>query len=153
MLAHAVSAVAVFALGYRPFIYFSAPVFLLYELSSPFLNVHWFCDKLGLTGSVVQAVNGVFLVTTFFSCRIVWGLYNSVFVFRDIWGAVQAGHTHFALRVPGGTLDSYTSRQLLAITQSEQGQLYAFNTEKYTPLWIPAIYLISNLVLNSLNVW
>ena len=95
MLAHAVSAVSVFALGYvcisilciwrpqltcsqRPFCYFWAPVFLLYELSSPFLNIHWFCDKVGLTGSTVQAVNGALLTSSFFGCRIIWGIYLSL---------------------------------------------------------------------------
>ena len=46
-------------------------VFLLYELSTPFLNIHWFCDKLNLTGSKIQLYNGFLLLGTFFLCRLV----------------------------------------------------------------------------------
>ena len=34
------------------------PVFILYELSSPFLNFHWFFDKLGMTGALCSRVSG-----------------------------------------------------------------------------------------------
>ncbi|KAK3080578.1 hypothetical protein LTS18_000118, partial [Coniosporium uncinatum] len=78
MLAHAVAAVAVFCLGFRPFVNYYAPTFILYELSSPFLNIHWFCDKLHLTGSTIQLLNGVVLLATFFGCRLCWGTFNSL---------------------------------------------------------------------------
>ena len=42
----------------RPFVNYYAPTFILYELSSPFLNIHWFCDKLNMTGSKIQLYNG-----------------------------------------------------------------------------------------------
>ncbi|KAK5175652.1 uncharacterized protein LTR77_000791 [Saxophila tyrrhenica] len=153
MVAHAVSAVAVFGLGYRPFIYFSAPIFLLYELSSPFLNIHWFCDKLHLTGSIYQAINGVFLVLTFFSCRLVWGIYSSTWVFHDMFHLVRTGHSDFVLRVPSGQLKTYSTEELLRIARDREGQTTAFNYEQYTPLWIPIVYFVSNLVLNSLNLF
>jgi hypothetical protein len=153
MLAHAISAVAVFGLGYRPYIYFSAPIFLLYELSSPFLNIHWFCDKLNLTGTIYQAINGAFLVGTFFGCRIVWGLYSSAWVFKDMFLLVRKGHSDFGLRVPSGQLRSYSTEELLRIANDPIGQTTAFNYELYTPVWIPFVYLISNLVLNSLNIF
>lgn len=38
--AHAVSALFVFSLGFRPFSNYYGPTFILYELSSPFLNIH-----------------------------------------------------------------------------------------------------------------
>jgi hypothetical protein len=69
---------------------FYAPTFILYELSSPFLNIHWFCDKLNMTGSTLQFVNGIVLLFTFFSCRLCWGTYNSIRVFNDVW----RGHSH-----------------------------------------------------------
>ena len=137
----------------RPYIYFSAPIFLLYELSSPFLNIHWFCDKLDLTGSTLQAINGVFLVGTFFGCRIVWGIWNSILVFADMYNLVMAGHTNFARQVPRGKIMTYSTKELLEISKDPVKQLDAFNHERYIPLWIPLIYLASNLVLNSLNVY
>jgi hypothetical protein len=43
---------------------------------------------------------------------------------------------------------------LLAIYDDEQGQRFAFaGQEKFVPLWLGAIYLASNLVLNGLNIW
>ncbi|SMR50512.1 unnamed protein product [Zymoseptoria tritici ST99CH_1E4] len=157
MLAHAISALSVFALGYRPFIYFYAPVFLLYELSSPFLNIHWFCDKLKLTGSIYQAINGAFLTFTFFACRIIWGNISSVYVFQDVYKGVFRGNTtplskpHHLADVP---VSSYTAKDLLAIYNDEQGQRFAFaGQERFIPLWLGAIYLASNIVLNSLNIW
>lgn len=137
----------------RPFIYFSAPIFLLYELSSPFLNIHWFCDKLNLTGSIYQAINGLFLVLTFFSCRIVWGIYSSTWVFHDMFHLVRTGHSDFVLRVPSGQLKTYSTNELLRIARDREGQSTAFNYEHFTPVWIPIVYLLSNLVLNSLNIF
>ncbi|KAJ1967610.1 hypothetical protein H4R35_006662 [Dimargaris xerosporica] len=72
---HGLSALGVFLLSFRPFITPYGPVFIMFELSTPFLNIHWFMDKLGLTGSVFQLVNGVFLLASFFLARLVFGIY------------------------------------------------------------------------------
>lgn len=88
-LAHAISAVVVYSLGFRPFVNYYSPVFILFELSSPFLNIHWFCDKLNLTGSKLQWYNGMCLLAAFFMCRIVWGPIQSYYVFCDIFEAVR----------------------------------------------------------------
>lgn len=53
------------------------------------LNIHWFCDKLNLTGSKPQLYNGLLLIFTFFSCRIVWGPIQSFRVFRDVFDAYR----------------------------------------------------------------
>jgi hypothetical protein len=139
----------------RPFVYFYCPVFLLYELSSPFLNIHWFCDKVDLTGSTIQAVNGAFLTGSFFCCRIVWGLYNSFHTFNDIFTAYRTLASHTAQ--PGMLGDDNWERQKrsgdLTIYSIANGQDRAFMGERYLPLWIPIVYLASNLVLNALNIW
>ncbi|USW53655.1 Putative TRAM/LAG1/CLN8 domain-containing protein [Septoria linicola] len=152
MLAHAISAVSVFALGYRPFLYFYAPVFLLYELSSPLLNIHWFCDKLNLTGSPIQAINGAFLVASFFSCRLVWGNYSSVLVFIDVYNAVFHGNT-FITKNSTLAPTHYSTQDLLSIYADEQGQRLAFAGGEGVPLWLGLVYLASNLTLNSLNIF
>ncbi|KAK5108543.1 hypothetical protein LTR62_008200 [Meristemomyces frigidus] len=152
MLAHAVSAVSVFALGYRPFCYFWAPVFLLYELSSPFLNIHWFCDKVGLTGSTTQAVNGALLTGSFFGCRIVWGMYNSYNTFHDLYTAYAAGHSHAPAWASDKNMRTAVSGDL-GIYYDAGRQERAFMGQQYLPPWLPIIYLASNLVLNALNVW
>ncbi len=114
ILAHAVTALCVFALGFvsipgtsailntetnpflqRPFCNYYGPVFILYELSTPFLNVHWFCDKLNMTGGKLQWYNGMLLLSVFFGCRLVWGTYNSLRVYQDVWHTM---HLELAIR-------------------------------------------------------
>lgn len=67
--------------------------FILYELSTPFLNIHWFMDKLGMTGSTAQLINGIILISTFGGCRLIWGTYQSFRMYQDVW---------LALKTPGG---------------------------------------------------
>lgn len=69
-----------------------------------------------------------------------------------MWWAIQSGHTNYAEQVGVGGIYRPTTHELLNIAQDPVGQLKAFNREMYTPLWIPAIYLASNTVLNVLNV-
>jgi hypothetical protein len=133
----------------RPFVYFYAPIFLLYELSSPFLNIHWFCDKVDLTGSSIQAINGALLTGTFFGCRLIWGNISSVLVFYDIFRGVRYGNSQYL----SGSQPSYTPAQLLAIIRDADGQRMAFASESHIPLWLAGIYLASNLTLNSLNIF
>ena len=73
----------------RPFCNYYGLNFILYELSTPFLNIHWFMDKLGMTGSTPQLVNGVALITTFGASRLIWGTYQSVRMYQDIWTAFE----------------------------------------------------------------
>ncbi|MCJ1377351.1 hypothetical protein MMC17_000446 [Xylographa soralifera] len=96
-LAHAGSALAVSLLGFRPFLNYYGLNFVLYELSTPFLNINWFLDKVGMTGSWAQLINGVVLITTFGCSRLLWGTYQSVNLYRDVWRAM---HTPAELPVP-----------------------------------------------------
>ncbi|GAA6022910.1 hypothetical protein JCM10207_006861 [Rhodosporidiobolus poonsookiae] len=66
----------------KPFLLWCGPNFLVWELSTIFLNFHWLCDKLHMTGSIAQMVNGLFLVTTYVSARLIWGTYNSYRLWR-----------------------------------------------------------------------
>jgi len=42
-------------------------------------------DKLQMTGSTAQLVNGICLLTVFFGCRLIWGNYASFMVGIDIY--------------------------------------------------------------------
>lgn len=142
MLAHAVSALCVFSFGFRPFVNFYACTFILYELSSPFLNFHWFFDKLDMTGSLAQLINGILLLITFFCCRLLWGTYQSVRVYQDIWSALHhpAANTtssHLSASTPDSNIMHFTT---LTATQ-------------YVPLYLAFLYLSSNLILNTLNFY
>lgn len=140
----------------------------MYELSSPFLNIHWFCDKLNLTGSIYQAVNGAFLTGTFFACRIIYGNISSVYVFNDVFRGFYYGNSSLRLAEGGGMKPgagatgagvtavpgrTYTTADLLQIYGDEQGQRYAFVGETHVPLILALTYLASNIVLNTLNIY
>ncbi|KAM3582719.1 hypothetical protein VKS41_005359 [Umbelopsis sp. WA50703] len=84
MAFHGVASFLVFILAYRPFFNYYGAVFMMYEMSTPFLNFNWFMDKLGWTGSKIQLLNGIVLLCTFFGARIVYGLTMSV----ECWTAV-----------------------------------------------------------------
>ena len=81
----------------RPFCNYYGMYFILYELSTPFLEIHWYMDKLGMTGSSAQWVNGIVLVTTFGCSRLLWGTYQSVKMYQNIW---EAFNTPGGLPVP-----------------------------------------------------
>jgi hypothetical protein len=130
----------------RPFVNFYASTFILYELSSPFLNIHWFCDKLNMTGSTLQFVNGIVLLFTFFSCRLCWGTYNSIRVFSDVYRAYTAG--------PVLLTDPATGKLSSNTTVGNAGfkhDILRFADGQSVPLWLAAAYLASNLILNGLN--
>ncbi|EEP82448.1 conserved hypothetical protein [Uncinocarpus reesii 1704] len=160
MLFHAVSALWVFSLGFRPFVNFYSPVFILYELSSPFLNFHWFFDKVNMTGSRAQWYNGMLLLAVFFSCRLVWGTYQSVKVFLDIFNALGQTRASSALRAPFDvhTMIFQARNRTLCIEEScikanDEISKFAKHQENGIPLWLVLTYLGSNLVLNSLNFY
>ncbi|KAI1350174.1 TLC domain-containing protein [Xylaria sp. FL0043] len=143
MLAHAVSALLVYSFGFRPFLNYYSTTFILWELSSPFLNIHWFFDKLGMTGSRAQLYNGLVLIGTFFSCRLVWGTYQSVLVYRDLFAGVREGP--YALLAEKAGISDFPERyaETMQFANSSTG----------VPLWLAVIYVGSNLTLNSLNFY
>ncbi|TPX45269.1 hypothetical protein SeMB42_g04075 [Synchytrium endobioticum] len=96
-LIHGFLCLMVFVFAFKPFLmYFAAP-FLLFELSTPFLNVNWFCDKLGMTGSILQLANGVMLMISFFCVRLVYGVYNVYDFFRSVLSQREKVAPHLIL--------------------------------------------------------
>ncbi|KAH8117182.1 DUF887-domain-containing protein [Phellopilus nigrolimitatus] len=86
---HGLACFFIFSLSFKPFIAYYVPRFLLWELSTPFLNIHWFLDKMGRTGSTLQLINGLCLLGTFAGVRLVYGsiqsyaFYQTLFVNKD----------------------------------------------------------------------
>ncbi|TFK76231.1 hypothetical protein BDN72DRAFT_225444 [Pluteus cervinus] len=72
-VAHGISCFLVYFLSFRPFLAYVGRRFILWETSTFFLNIHWFLDKTGRTGTTFQLVNGFILLATFFGIRIVYG--------------------------------------------------------------------------------
>ncbi|KAH8984057.1 hypothetical protein EDB92DRAFT_2036857 [Lactarius akahatsu] len=67
--------------------------------STPFLNIHWMLDKTGQTGSPLQFVNGLILISTFAGARLVYGsimsyqFYQTLIEVRDgLSSAILAGY-------------------------------------------------------------
>ncbi|CEH17340.1 uncharacterized conserved protein [Ceraceosorus bombacis] len=83
-VAHGVVALTAFVLVYHPIFMYDGLGFLLWELSTPFLNIHWFLDKLGKTGSKIQLINAVFLLSTYVIARLTFGVYNSYSWFMNV---------------------------------------------------------------------
>lgn len=44
-----------------------------------------------MTGTTAQLINGIALITAFGCSRLVWGTYQSVRMFQDVWRAIQHG--------------------------------------------------------------
>ncbi|KAG0646026.1 putative TLC domain-containing [Hyphodiscus hymeniophilus] len=133
MLAHASSCLLTYTLGFRPIFNYYGCVFMLYELSTPFLNIHWFFDKLGMTGTRAQLYNGLMLLGVFFCCRLIWGAYSSFNIYRDVWNAL-----HFDAK----THDLSTN-----------GEIMKFGGDRLLPTWLVMLYMGGHVTLQVLNVF
>lgn len=88
-LFHGVAALYVFGITFYPFCIPWVPAFLLFELSTPFVNVNWYALRLpeGTINSKVVLINGLLLLLTFFTVRIIWGFYAVSSVAYDLYQA------------------------------------------------------------------
>ncbi|KAJ5430413.1 hypothetical protein N7491_007429 [Penicillium cf. griseofulvum] len=146
MLFHAVSALWVFSLGFRPFLNYFAPTFILYELSSPFLNIHWFLDKVNMTGSRAQWYNGMALLFSFFACRLVWGTWQTAVVCSPLSEPASVNANVFYPARDGSLcVNEACARANAEITKFKE------YTAGGVPTWLVATYVGSNLILNFLN--
>lgn len=88
---HAVVSTSVFCIGLKPYIQYYAPVFLLFELSNPFLNVRWFTVRYFSRNSkflnCIQTVNNLVLLLMFFGARICWGWFQMGKLVYDFYQA------------------------------------------------------------------
>ncbi|KAH7080455.1 TLC domain-containing protein [Paraphoma chrysanthemicola] len=144
-LLHAIGALAVTCIGFKPFGNYYGLSFVLYELSTPFLNVHWFCDKLGMTGSKLQLYNGIALLFTFFGCRIVWGTYSSILIYSDIYKALTAPSQ--------SPLGSFLSDEKCGGNGSSLNLRDSNCANGDLPMWLVVVYLVGNTALSLLNFY
>lgn len=82
---HGIASLQIFLFSYAPFLQSFGPAFLFFEASTPFLNIHWYLDKFGMTGSRLQIANGLVLLATFFFVRGLWGWYMAYDVFSTLY--------------------------------------------------------------------
>ncbi|KAJ9049363.1 hypothetical protein DSO57_1025382 [Entomophthora muscae] len=83
-LLHGIACLAVFLYSYTPFLNYYGAVFLMFELSTPFLNLVYFMDKCSYSKTLMFKLNGIVLLLVFFLVRIVFGLYMSVKTFESV---------------------------------------------------------------------
>ena len=112
---------------------------MLYELSTPLLNIHWFLDKIGMTGTSLQLYNGVALIITFFVVRLVYGGIMSLRIYSDVWVALKKDCKSI---VP--ERDFYTSDAFVYAHPLPNCPL---------PWWLLCFYLGGHVTLNSLNLY
>jgi len=108
-----------------------------------------------MTGSKAQLYNGIMLLFTFFGCRLVWGTYQSVRVYQDVWAALH--HEPAAAGIHFDALNNGTASSLEAAAGKSaapiHGDMMRFAGEEFVPLWLAFTYLGSNVVLNTLNFY
>lgn len=122
----------------RPFANYYGLNFVLYELSTPFLNIHWFLDQFDMTGSTTQLINGILLLASFGGSRLVWGSYQSWSIYRDIWNAWHA------TKPSGPDCAKYVG----------VGNGLAVPTDcRALPTWLALLYVGGNTALTVLNFY
>jgi hypothetical protein len=96
-----------------------------------------------MTGSKAQLYNGITLLATFFGCRLVYGNIQSLLVYIDMWHAVRAGPTMpLASASPANASIAYGNEDIMMFAKDATP----------IPVWLALVYVISNIVLNGLNI-
>ncbi|ODQ82254.1 hypothetical protein BABINDRAFT_10719 [Babjeviella inositovora NRRL Y-12698] len=87
-LIHGVISSLVFGVAFQPMIVYYCPIFLLFEVSTPFLNLRWFGNKIpGLVSDNFKMINNIILIILFFFVRISYGLFQAFKLFTDFYHA------------------------------------------------------------------
>ena len=118
-------------LGFRPFALYYGLSYLLFELSTPFVHLHWLFDKIDMTGSPAQWYNGVVLITVFFCCRLLLGPYLLWLFVSDLWTAYNHGVWTTHVQFPADLIPTTLVHTV--------------------PLWVAGFMMTGNAVLMFLN--
>lgn len=96
-----------------------------------------------MTGTKAQLYNGIVLLFTFFSARLIWGVGQSAVVWYDMYRALfTAPNTEYMSVTPAN--EQLPGTEDIMMYAKEAGPL---------PVWLAIIYLTSNIVLNTLNIY
>ena len=99
-----------------------------------------------MTGSRVQLYNGVALLTTFFVCRVLWGNYQSVCIYLDVWTGLHT--TGFYPQIAKDNSILAYRNNAGSGSNPEDG-----SDKMGLPMWLVYTYLGSNTILNFLNIY
>lgn len=114
-----------------------------------------------MTGSRAQWYNGMALLFSFFACRLVWGTWQTVVVYGDMWNALQqtwvaaAAPLSEALSVNANVFHPSRDGSLCVNEACVRANVEITKFKEYTaggvPTWLVLTYVGSNLILNFLN--
>lgn len=83
---HGVVSTLVFGIAsHYQFIQYYSAIFLLFECSTPFLNIRWAGLKLKVLPDSIELINNIILILIFFFVRILWGWYQVGMLAYDFW--------------------------------------------------------------------
>ena len=91
-----------------------------------------------MTGSRAQWYNGMILLVTFGSCRLLWGTYQSYKIYSDLWNAVY--------KVNPNPIDTVRAGHTSALIDD-------LNHDNNIPMTVAIFYLASNTLLVFLNFY
>lgn len=109
-----------------------------------------------MTGSKLQWYNGMLLIGVFVSCRLVWGTWQSIVVYKDMFAGWTESRSFLEgvptnapiFQVRDGALCT-NEDCLQANAEISRFANHFIDTE--LPYWLPLIYVASNVALNGLN--
>ena len=106
------------------------------------------------------------LLATFFGCRLVWGTYQSIRVYQDVWAALHLPVDESGYLLVESMSGNVTGQDIfvprdggLCLGKAEclaaQSQVMSFvgSGTRGVPIWLAITYLSSNTILNSLNFY
>ena len=82
-MVHGFVSFTVYSIGLSKFINYYACVFLIFELSNPFLNIRWFANHYQKSNNILARVNEVVFMLVFFLCRLIWGFTQMAILLLD----------------------------------------------------------------------
>jgi hypothetical protein len=98
-LLHAVGCLFMFSNCHYPYIQYYGCIFLLYELSTPFLHLRGLLINAKCTDGILFKTVQFLFALTFFVVRIVIGWPTLIGWIQDMWGQYQSGQAHSELLI------------------------------------------------------
>lgn len=127
---HAILGIVSMSLSLRPCMMYPASRFLIFELSTLFVNTHWIIEKLGYGGTKLILVNDVIGFIIYVVVRLLFGPYLTFKFASDLYAERHRVKLSFAILASLGHITTHTLnfywffKLLKSVTKS-------FNTRKH----------------------
>jgi TLC domain len=106
-----------------------------------------------MTGGLVQLINGVFLLVTFFGARLAYGTYMSVYIMSDIYRALRLARN--APHTPPLALSPFAMNATTLFEDPTAAlQVVRYSPETpHVPVLLWGVFLASNITSHALNFY